>query len=756
MTDTRRPHIVVTNEPPAATVREYPGGGGGFKREPTTLGDHSRRISTEAAQLRAFFANQRDLPNTSHRYFRIELPEGQTVMGAVEETIREKLHAEIVSSPAKNIAHISTLPTAFDDLVRGINEYATTPNHDGKSKYALVESIKPIPFDEKASPRTLLVDDAVESNFVVSLHEDLTANEVQAVTTRIQEEIRASGGRIENQVRSSNGALLELKVSKRDIRRISDLIMAIQSVDLNDDIITTSANLGEQILDGAVVGNNESNAKVCIFDMGVVTGSRLLNSSLIGQHNAFGQNPPATFLEHGTFVASRIIYGDNLRQQYLANRFTPDVKVYSVDLRRFDHLGNIKRPTALELIPIIREFVERNHETYKVYNLSFNGVNLLYLNTSKVSSLAAELDTLSCKFNVIFVISSGNFPLSATLPEDAYPQYFASEDTSLLMPAESSLSLTVGSHAQHSGEGAMADAPFPSPFTRRGPGFDGDLKPDVLAHGGNYIEGWRPYDQYSAAGIDSSGRHLAYGNGTSYSAPIISRLAAKTFELIPTASACLVRALIIHSAKVTPFTAQDFPNFEHVVGNGIPSQDDIFSSHKHRQVFIFDGSLGFREMREIPFFVPSVLTQRSSKKGLGKVRIRVTIVTAPETSLNLESGYCKSHLRTKILKIGADGARKDVGFSDTDTMETGRYRSIYQMDKSFSTKVSPGEWAIFVAHESRWKLKHDRLRYAVVVSVEDPLQADNVDVHAAIRTESRTRFRNELTIQQGTRVRART
>jgi len=763
----RRPHIVVSNEMPAARIRVYDGGGGGFKRNSNEIPAHAQRISNQATQLRAYFATKRDTELTSRRYFKVELPQGKSVTGSTEESLEESLLGKVVSSPATNIAHISVLPASFEDMARSLQTYANSADHRGKSRFAVVESLSPIPFEEKVAPRILDVDDATVSDFLITFYEDLTNKETTALRAQIQQEIaNDGGGNVSGQVLSSNGTILELKTSKRNIRRITDLFMAIQSVDFNDEIVETSAQIGSQIPDTVTVVNNDSNARACIFDMGVTTGSRFLQGSLIGQQNAFNQTTLPTvhngagtaYLAHGTFVASRIVFGDNIREQYLRGGFVPDVKVYSIDLRRVDGGGNLQRPSTSELLRTIRSFVEAHHTEYRVYNLSVNVVNTVFTNTGAVSHLAAELDALGARYNVLFVISCGNFPLVGQQgPAEPYPQHFSNPLTAILMPAESTLSLSVGSCAVNDGLGAMAPANQPSGFTRKGPGIGGDLKPDVIAHGGNNTDKWGDYEQYSATGLDESGSYLAHGNGTSYAAPLITRLAAKIFNEFQNPSACLAKALIVHFSKIHPYDGE-FPDHKNVVGNGIPNENDIFTSHSNRQTFIFDGSLGFREMVEVPFFVPSVLTNRSGRRGLGKLKIRITIVTATETSLALRSGYCKSHVRTKIVKINGDGKRKYVPFSDSDTLETGRYKSLYQLEKSFTSSVSSGEWAVFLAHESRWKLKNDRMRFAVVITIEDPLEVSNLDIHAAIRNESRTRFQADLNVANRlpTRVRGRT
>jgi hypothetical protein len=62
-----------------------------------------------------------------------------------------------------------------------------------------------------------------------------------------------------------------------------------------------------------------------------------------------------------------------------------------------------------------------------------------------------------------------------------------------------------------------------------------------------------------------------------------------------------------------------------------------------------------------------------NRKGNNVVNVRATITFYPETSKVLRKGYCKSHIRTKFIKIDSDGNEKDVGFSDAKEYDDGRY-----------------------------------------------------------------------------------
>jgi hypothetical protein len=74
------------------------------------------------------------------------------------------------------------------------------------------------------------------------------------------------------------------------------------------------------------------------------------------------------------------------------------------------------------------------------------------------------------------------------------------------------------------------------------------------------------------------------------------------------------------------------------------------------------------------------------------------------------------------------------------------------MNKSFSNKVSGGDWKVLVAHESRWSLKDAKTNFAVVITVEDPKKEAGVDIYQAIRTEVPARYKNEIKVRDRIRT----
>jgi hypothetical protein len=147
--------------------------------------------------------------------------------------------------------------------------------------------------------------------------------------------------------------------------------------------------------------------------------------------------------------------------------------------------------------------------------------------------------------------------------------------------------------------------------------------------------------------------------------------------------------------------------------------------------------------------VPKLLIDR---KGRNKVKVTTTVAFSPETARTLKAGYCKSHLRTKICKISQDGELVDISADETDESVKDRYATVVRCDKTFSSHVTAGEWAVLVEQQSRWRPRSHLTPFAIVITVSDPRRQEGIDIYSAVRAEVPNKYRNELTVREKIRV----
>ncbi|HET9131989.1 MAG TPA: S8 family serine peptidase, partial [Terriglobia bacterium] len=337
---------------------------------------------------------------------------------------------------------------------------------------------------------------------------------------------------------------------------------------------------------------------VAVIDSGFRPGFTYLDGdqSLIGGMDFVGDGLGFSNVAndgHGTFAAGLIsgngsfVPGDPLQQalsSYAPGALdpatgeltllgtAPSAKIYAV--RVFGADASVGAPLSVILEAIqhvidLRRDYDKSHGSrglkIDVCNLS---LGVTTLNAGR-DMLDRSVDAL-LKAGIVPVVSAGNTgPASLTISS----------------PGSSMSSLTVGGITRAANDRILAELIFgpgtgglyhpnsgtqTSWFSSRGPNADGRLDPDVVVSAqGNFAQGYCP-DQI----LDACDGDLSVASGTSFSAPIVSGIAAVLRQAFPDASATEIRNSIIQSARKDQI---DDGSLDIDRGNGVP---DAYGAYK--------------------------------------------------------------------------------------------------------------------------------------------------------------------------------
>jgi hypothetical protein len=420
---------------------------------------------------------------------------------------------------------------------------------------------------------------------------------------------------------------------------------------------------------------------------------------------------------HGTFVASRCVFGDNVDSCLGTHFLQPYCNLIDIQVFGVDALGNNLDPDEFHLRAVIEDVVERFYDRVRVYNLSLG--SSVPINNFQFSDLAKLLDFLSKHFKVLFVVSSGNInSLLGTYPFD----HFLNTNSRIGCPAESILSLTVGSIAKYHNVDSLANEEEISPFSRIGPGADLGVKPELVAHGGNLI---MPYDfspRVSSYGISADGFNLCVDNGTSYSAPVISQYAQKLFDLYPESDPNLVRALLCHFTERRNVPEEITDDIINYTGFGEPIIENALIANTYNSAYIYEGQLDQENYQYITFHVPESLAETNKNT---KLRIKITITYDPAVNPDNDSEYSMARISALLMK------NSEKGMAPINISGDGKYilpwNPIIQFEKGFSRGYLTGAWDLRLRLYTRGKIEGDYLQdYAVVIEIIDEENGTNV------------------------------
>lgn len=503
---------------------------------------------------------------------------------------------------------------------------------------------------------------------------------------------------------------------------------------------------------------SESEIIIGIIDGGISDNNDLLSSSIFAREeyvNESYRNP-----SHATFIASTIQYGNKLNGINASNpkrfKFLDVVAIPNSD----EKFGPIDTVGEEELMEIIEDIMQKYSTTVKVWNISLGIESLIC--QGAMSDLGIFLDYIQDKYNVQIFVSSGNYKKTfRTWP----PQDNIGEEDRIISPSDSVRAITVGSVALYDSNNSIVKGNEPSPFSRRGPGANYIVKPDVVDFGGNIDE------TFNITGLGMKGLgingEVIEGIGTSYSNPRVVQKFSSVYDEMVEKDLLLAKAMIIHSARMTSreLLEQNQDNIKYY-GFGMPSvhTKDILQCSEDEITLVFRQKIvqgTHLELFDFPY--PTSLIRNG--KCIGE--IGMTLAYSPVLDQRYGQEYCRTNIDVSFgtYKYESDGKIKFAGCvplecSWDEKFEKSRVENGYKWSpvKSYYRKISnkgiqAGDgWKIRIDMNSRSGLVVPGQEFVLIVTIKDP---SGNDIYSEMVNGLRTRgyVTNNLETKQQLRQR---
>ena len=398
---------------------------------------------------------------------------------------------------------------------------------------------------------------------------------------------------------------------------------------------------------------------IVVLDSGIADGHPLLKDAVAKTASFLPGEGPHDENGHGTHVAGLALYGD-FEKHLRKGAFTPTLRLYSgriLDKNNENTTGFVEN----HIEEAVRYFFMEHN--CRVFNLSFGDSNKPYFG-GHLKGLSVTLDTLSRELGVLFVVSSGNHQISADSPNglewrDQYPNYLLNKSWQIIEPAPALNALTVGSLARHNktfnsqhhshdpAEIPIAQPGQPSPFSRSGHSVDGAIKPELVAHGGNWAINARAsyllLDRVARLGVISTNHKFTSGypflvdGGTSMAAPQVAHLAASIFHEHPDATANFIRAQLCLNAAIPQASQHLFMQnkaLSRVCGYGEVDDTALKRSLENAVTLITEGRIENKRHHFYEIPVPPEFTS-SGKKRLRQIAVALAY-TPPVRSTRIK------------------------------------------------------------------------------------------------------------------------
>ena len=380
----------------------------------------------------------------------------------------------------------------------------------------------------------------------------------------------------------------------------------------------------------------DSDVTIGIIDGGISDDNAFLKPFIMAREeyvNKAYQNP-----KHATFIASTIQYGNMLNNITVATSYRfKFVDIVAIPNSDKDY-GLTDSISEDDLMEIIEEVMEKYSGSTKIWNMSLGIENKPCDGT--MSDLGVFLDYIQDKYHVQIFVSSGNINV---LPLRNWPpQNGIGEHDRLISPADSVRAVTVGSVALFDSDSSIVKYNEPSPFSRRGPGANYVVKPDIVDYGGNLSTSYI-IKGLGVKGMDPYG-NIIEGNGTSYSNPRSLQKYASIYDEMVDPDLLLAKAMLIHSARMKSRERLDErPDNIKYYGFGIPSENiqDILQCSEDNVTLVFKQKItqgSHLEMYDFPY--PKSLIKNNKYIG----EIGMTLAYLPPLDPKYGQEYCRTNI----------------------------------------------------------------------------------------------------------------
>lgn len=652
-------------------------------------------------------------------FYEVQFHESATAKSTQPRPLLDKNHIDVYAQISERTFLASSTTENLSLFQQNIQGLTVGKN---KSDSAYLSAISKISTIKKRDKLTFTPKPEGKLRAYLFLADVLSDEEGRTVAENIQRKTEAEA---EYFVAESGAKVIYGSFARRFIDEISDddPRSPIVRIEKSIDFFASEELPTEYDYETVTIDDPELDARVAVVDTGILDHP-LMRSRVIGTENCIN-DPTKEDLMHGTFVAGRVMFGNNIEEQVRAQgRLRAQSRV--LDVRVLKKRGFLT--SDKEIVDALLQVIKNpTHRDVKVFNLSLNDESDQSLSAGTKSFFTRQLDSIAHKYKVCIVVTAGN---QQTYMAQDYPRCLTIDSSLITSPGDIVNGLTIGSLADSHSTRAMALIEEPSPFSRAG--LTGQKKPDLVHYGGN-CDG---YGNCGGIGVKSfalNTRRLAEGVGTSYSAPLVSSITAQIYAYLKSVgreSVDLTKALLLHSASYQlPLDSNiNQEDLRRLIGFGKPDLQAALNCANSAATFFYTGTIQNDEENDeikeykhkVKFHIPAELAQ------MGKaLKVRGTLVYTPLISEMGQNDYTLADIEVNLHYKNSRGTDTSAGLTRDSNDHRPRWTTIKSFERTFSnqprTSYSAGEWEIWLNLTARGKADNNGYTqdYAMVLTVED-------------------------------------
>lgn len=495
--------------------------------------------------------------------------------------------------------------------------------------------------------------------------------------------------------------------------------------------------------------------KVCVIDSGIQENHLLLKVAVDTENSRSWvpseKNLTADYVQdggHGTRVAGALLYPYGIPQTSKERAIC-----WIQNARILDSCCRLSEKLYMPMSDILVDIVTVYHKQgTRIFNHSITSSSPCRI--TYMSAWAAAIDYLSWQNDILFIVAAGNIPVNSeglsrsrqTLEKHhqakrSYPDYLLQASSRIANPAQSFQALTVGSiaHTTYNKEfkRSVAEANYPSAFSRTGYGIWDSIKPDVVEYGGDLAIDSETEPNFSTpsdicpelvrATTDGGPAIASDSIGTSFAAPKVAHIAAVLEATFPEASCLLYRALIIQSARLPEWTDDPTVNLSEAIrmmGYGLPNLARAIGNTDYRITLITQEDQ-FIQARQAYIYQVGIPLELQSPAEDFDIRVEITLSykAEPRRTRRSKRKYLSTWLHWECSHKGEspdvflERVLKNQDPSEDKTENDGQFDWTLGRQKNHGSKVKDNSRSVGTIQKDWTTIKSFNLREKFCIAI---------------------------------------
>ena len=144
----------------------------------------------------------------------------------------------------------------------------------------------------------------------------------------------------------------------------------LQIIEENKIFVVEASTPAESMPNPMTIEDVESDSVICVVDSGIASANGIFDKLIVDKYPLLPTGSVDATYDHGTFVASRCVFGDSIDNCLGSHSLKPYCKIVDAQVFGIDSGGVAINPSEMHLRFAIEKLVTNYDGLIKVYNLS--------------------------------------------------------------------------------------------------------------------------------------------------------------------------------------------------------------------------------------------------------------------------------------------------------------------------------------------------------------------------------------------------